>query len=197
MDIDPAAIVLTSRNGVRALAAWPESQAWRTKPVFAVGAATAGEAASVGFTRARSADGDGATLAAHVKNTIAPSAGAILYPAAEERSPVLEDTLRDAGYVIATAVAYRMVPAEALSELVATALRSDSLDGVLLYSRRTASIFVSLVERAGLVDRLRRLQMFVMSEAVKSALGGYPVGGIEVAASPKEDALLNLVPAAC
>lgn len=195
--VDPAAIVVTSRNGIRALSAWPASKAWHPLPLLAVGPATEAAAVATGFTNVTSAAGDGTALAELVKAEFAPSVGTILYPAAEERSPDLEAALLKSGYAVKTVVAYRMVPSDALSEEVLEAFRSGAIDGVLLYSRRTATTFVSHIDRAGLAGLLQHVRMFALSDNVASILAGREVGGIEVAPLPSEDALLSLVPATC
>ena len=191
---DPAAIAVTSRNGVRALAAWPESSAWRKRPLFAVGEATAAAAREAGFSDVRSADGDGAALAAAIVKALPIEAGRILYPAAEARSPVLEETLRAAHFSVDAVVAYRMAAAGSLPTEVTEALRSGSIDGVLLYSKRSAETFLALLDAAGQGAVLARLRLFVMSNAVAAVFRGRDVADVEVAPSPREDDLVGLIP---
>ncbi len=151
--VDPAALAVTSRNGVRALAAWPEAKAWRQLPLFAVGEATAAAAREAGFVDVRSANGDGVALADLIVATRTPADGRILYPAAADRSPLVEQRLSAAGFSVDTVVAYRMVPADVLNDAIVDALTAGELDGALLYSRRSAEIFVGLVDRAGIPER--------------------------------------------
>lgn len=194
--VDPTALAVTSRNGVRALAAWPQSEAWRKLPLFAVGAATAAAAREAGFLDVRSADGDGAALAEMIIASGKPAEGRILYPAAADRSPLFEQRLGEAGFGIDTVAAYRMAPAEALDAEVAAALAGGKLDGILLYSRRSAEVLLGLIDRAGLAETLAQLRLFVMSPAVAAAFAGRAVGRIDVAPEPREDALIGLISAA-
>src|SRR5438270_67626 len=95
----PAAIVVTSRNGVRALNSWPMAEAWRTAlPLFAVGKATAGAAKALGFANVRSADGAVEDLADLVSGSHDRRAGSVLYVAGAARSGDLEGKLRAKGF---------------------------------------------------------------------------------------------------
>jgi uroporphyrinogen-III synthase len=189
---DPAAIAVTSRNGVRALAFMPNAARWTRTPVFAVGEATAEAARRAGFRDVRSAGGDSAGLATLVATELDPAAGTVLYPSAEDRRPELETGLRAAGFRVHAAVAYRMRPATTLAAPVSSALRDRALDGVLLYSARTARTFATLVAAAGLNDALAALTIYAISKATAEA-AAWPDGAlVQVAAHPTEDAIFHL-----
>jgi uroporphyrinogen-III synthase len=151
---DPGAVILTSRNGARALASWPRAARWHSRPVFAVGSATAEAASEAGFTDIRPADGDGAALARLIIGTFDRGDGKLLYAAAEIRSPTMEEALDEAGFEVKSVTAYRMVAARALDPPVARSVASGQIDGVLLYSRRSAAVFLELVVKAGLTAAL-------------------------------------------
>ena len=188
----PAAIVVTSQNGVRALSRWPAVAGWRGAPVFAAGPATARAMAALGFGDVRTGD-DAARLAETVVGELAPDAGPILYPAARDRGGRLERTLAEAGFELTVVEAYRAEAAPALPGAARVALASGSLDGVLLYSRRTATILRALAGAAGLGEALAALAYFVISTQVVDALGA--IGAtIYVAERPDEDSLLALIP---
>ena len=194
IEVDPAAIVVTSRNAVRAIGTWKEVAAWWDRPLFAVGAATASAAVAAGFKDVRAAEGDGAALARLVSGSPDPAGGSVLYPAAEDRSLVMEEMLRAEGFDIEIAVAYRMTAAEGLGSDVVEALRSGALAGILLYSKRSAATFLSLVDKSGLTGALQQLRIFALSPTIASIFAGRAVGRIDVAAAPREDALLSLIP---
>jgi uroporphyrinogen-III synthase len=186
----PAAIAVTSRNGVRALAAWRAASAWRDVPVYAVGTATADCARDAGFSDVHTAAGDAAALAALLRAEFDPRHGAILYLAARDRAAELAELLP--GFAMTTVEAYRGKAATALNPPVADALRSRSIDGVLLFSRRTAQIFANLVTAAGLAPRLTPVTLYALSPQVAepvAALGARVV----VAPQPEEAALLGLL----
>ena len=70
------AVLLTSANGVRALA---EASEQRSSPIFAVGDTTAATAEGLGFTSVTSASGDSAALAGLVRQRLDPRAGPLVH----------------------------------------------------------------------------------------------------------------------
>jgi len=189
----PAALLVTSQNGIRALARWPQARAWRRTPLFAAGAATAREATAFGFTDVRVAAGDADLLANAVHAAIAPGAGPLVYPAARDRAGWLADALTARGYDVNIIEAYRAEIAPRFDEAVRDALMTGGVDGVLLYSRRTANAFAQLATAAALGDRLAGVDYFVLSREVAEGLAALP-GRVHVATRPDEDSLAALIP---
>ena len=149
------ALAFTSANGVRALMAQlhsanrppAERAAWRNLPVFAVGPQTAAAAQAAGFAKIRQATGDVAALAALIarhKDEAAP----VLHIAGRDRAGDLAALLDDEAVAARRAVLYRAEAAQVFSDAAAAALRDgvEPVDGVLLYSQRSAVIFLSLYE---------------------------------------------------
>ncbi len=186
----PAAIALTSRNGVRAIAAWPAAEGWRNVSVYAVGSATAAAARAAGFREVRTADGDGRALAALISRDFDPSRGAVLYAAARERSVELADLLPE--HAVATVEAYRTEPAAELSAATAEAIGSGAVDTVLLYSRRSAEIFCALVAEAGVWHGLAQARLCALSAHVAEPLTDLG-STVLVAPHPDEASLLGLI----
>lgn len=189
----PAAIAVTSRNGVRALAFLPNAARWTRVPVFTVGAATAEAARQAGFANVRSANSDSAALADLISAVLDPAAGEILYPAAEDRRPDLERILPQRGFRVRVAVAYRMTPARSLSPQVAAALAARQVDGVLLYSARTATVFAELIAAAGLNDALAAAGIYAISRATADAAAWPDPSRLRIAGEPSEEAILALL----
>lgn len=190
----PAALVFTSRNAVRAVTLWPQKDAWRGVPAFVVGAATARAAREAGFSDVRPGNGDGVALALLIVVSLNIDAGRVVYPAAEDRAPALEQRLRSAGYTVDVTVAYRMDAETSLPPEVAAALRGGAIDGILFYSGRTAATFRRLVKQAGLLPSLAGIRAFVMSESVAAPLAGLALQEVAIAARPSEGGILSLIP---
>jgi len=190
---EPAAIAFTSANAIVPVEASPASRHWRKLPVFCVGDRTAAAARAAGFADVRSAEGDVAELARLMIGTLSPGFGPILYAAAEQRRGDLDGELVRAGHVVDLVETYRMRPADELPPPAATALRQGTLDGVLLYSNRTALTLWQLAEAAGLGEAVARLPAFALSPAV---LAGLAFETAATAGSPNEDALFALLPPA-
>ncbi len=189
--VAPAAIALTSRNAVRALADWPSAQGWRRLPVYAVGEATAALARAGGFGDVRVGDGDAAGLVRLVRADFDKTAGAILHPAGRDRSADLAQML--AGFTVTTVEAYRAVAVPALDPATVEAIASSAVDGVLFFSRRTAAIFADLVEAAGIAKGLAGTTLFALSQAVAAPLVRLRSAAIKTAARADEDSLMATI----
>jgi uroporphyrinogen-III synthase len=75
-------------------------------------------------------------------------------------------------------------------------IRSGALDGVILMSPRTGSIFAELVAAAGLAESARRLAFFCLSDAVSASLKGLRPMDVRVARRPNAEEVLALVASA-
>jgi uroporphyrinogen-III synthase len=189
----PRALLVTSQNAVKALVRWPRAVGWREVPLFAAGPATAEACRAAGFRDVHAADGGVAALAELAATTLPRGDGTLLYPAARDRTGDLDGILGELGYDVATVVAYRAEAVRRLDGKVRAALAGQTIDGVLLYSRRTAENFRHLVVGAGLEPMLSRMAYYVISQEVAEEL---PVDApVNVAAEPTEASLLALIPA--
>ena len=137
------ALVLTSANAVRAIAAHPRYAALKNLPVFAVGERSAQAAREIGFADVTSADGDATDLAGLVVERVGE--GTLLYLAGEDRAGDLAGDLAAHGLDVRMAVVYRAVPAPSLPDQARAALAAGR-------NRRRAALFQA--QRRGL-SRLR------------------------------------------
>jgi uroporphyrinogen-III synthase len=186
----PAALVLTSTNGVRALSSWPASARWHELPVFVIGATTADACRVAGYRRVRSADGDANALFALIKEELDPRSGMILCAVAEITATDLHGKLARSGYSVRRVVAYRAIGATHLGAEARRALAESALDAALFYSERAAATFAVLVVREGLKKELRTIDFIALSPEVARPLAPLAPRQLVVAAQPDEDALL-------
>jgi uroporphyrinogen-III synthase len=182
-------ILVTSANGVRALAAAIEE---RSIPVFAVGDQTARASRELGFKQVESAGGDVASLAELVTRTLKPANGPLLHAAGAVQAGDLARKLGAEGFQVRIAQLYDARPTAALSQATQAALRNGDIDAAFFYSPRTARTFVEHVRKAGLEDAVRHLTAFALSPAVARELDPVLSGRIRVAAHPTQDALLDV-----
>ncbi len=189
---EPAALIATSRNGVRALTAWPAAAAWRETPLFVTGEGTAQTASEAGFADVRPGGADAAALANRIVRDVLKDGGPILYAAARDRTGALAGGLNAVGYDARTVEAYRAEPVTQLDPAVAEALRAGSIDGILFFSRRTATAFVAAMEAAGLADLLQGVACYALSERVAEPLRRL-APDIRVAAHPDFAGLARLL----
>jgi len=187
------ALVVTSANGARALGrvrTRPDGPAF---PVYAVGAASAAAARAQGFAAVYSASGDVAALAALIRARCAPHAGALLHIAGTRIAGDLGALLARDGFAVRRAVLYDAVPIPSLSDEARRAIAAGGIDAVLLYSPRTARIFVACILAAGLEAACEGMAALCLSPAVAEALGALRFAAVRVAARPDGDALLALL----
>jgi uroporphyrinogen-III synthase len=183
---DVQALVLTSANAVPVLAGTDPG-----RPVFVVGAATARAAQAAGCGDVRTADGDAASLARLIAAECRPDGGALLHLAGTEVRPGLSEALAAAGFEFRRQTVYRAVAASSLPAPVIEAIRSRAIDAVLLFSPRSAAIFVELIARHDLSGYLDRTDALCLSAAVAAACDHLSWARLRVATRPEVEALLR------
>ena len=179
------AVLLTSANGSRALAAATDR---RDVSLFVVGAATASAAKDAGFRDIHSANGDVAGLADLVRTDLDPGCGRLLHVAGRHVASDLSAMLPE--FRVERAVIYQAMTADELPTTVREALVADAVDAALFYSPRTAATFARLVDSAGLVHHCATIAAVCLSQAVADALQNIVFRQVEVAARPNQDCLL-------
>jgi uroporphyrinogen-III synthase len=194
------ALLLTSANGVRALAALlgpppevPEAPEARDLPLLAVGAATAEAARQAGFTNVEFAGGDVAALAALAKTWLDPARGPLLHIAGSRIAGDLAARLGDQGFAVERHCIYRAEASDALSGETHDALASGKIDMVLFFSPRSARAFVKLIRAAALESVLARITAICLSPAVAEEAAGIKWRRIRAASRPEQAALLDEV----
>ena len=185
------AVLATSANGVRAFAARNEK---RAITLYAVGPQTAEAAREAGFARVVSADGDAAALVELVADKADPAKGRLLHAAGAETAGRIRGALQARGFTVETVVLYEAAPLSALPADAERVLREGTLDGVLLFSPRSAKTFAALVGEAGLAQATAPLQAFCISAATAAALSPLSFARVAVAGEPNQSAMLELVP---
>ncbi len=187
------AVLATSANGIRALAA---RTARRDVPLYAVGPQTAEAAEQAGFVTVTHAEGDAAALVEFVAARADPAKGVLLHAAGEETAGRLAQSLQARGFGVEVKVLYGAHPVAVLPQAARTSLENGTLEGVLLFSPRSAKTFSALVTDAGLAAPCGDLTAFCISAATAAALAPLTFGRMAVAGAPNQDAILALLPAA-
>ncbi len=186
------AVLATSANGLRALARRTEARDIR---VLAVGDATARAAAEAGFRTVLSATGDVDALAALAASELDPETGPLLHAAGSRLAGDLGGQLERAGFTYLRRVLYRAETVAALSVESCRALEAGAVDGVLLYSPRTAAVFVELVRDAGLEGAIGGVVAYCLSAAVADRAAGLDWRALRKAVRPDQSALLDAIAA--
>jgi uroporphyrinogen-III synthase len=181
-------VLATSANAFRCL---PEdaSAPLRSLPCFVVGEATLAAARAAGFTCVEAAAGDAASLLALVLER-QTAADRLIYLAGRERRPELEAGLNINARPYLTVEVYGTVPATALSAEVRQALAEGSIDAVVHYSRRSAEVFVRLVQDADVTSGARAARHICLSAAVAEGLTALDGACLRVAHRPDTPSVL-------
>lgn len=192
-DREAQAIVVTSANAVPAL-----SQAvapMRREPrIVAVGPDTASAIRRAGFRRILVAAGTAESVTALVGRRLRPEDGPLLHLAGRDVAGDLIGGLAARGFRLDRVSVYGAEACETLPSRAARLLREGRVGGVLLFSPRSARIFVDLATRAGLHARLHDAAALVISGNTAAAAGDV-WGRIEVAAAPSRAAMAALATA--
>ena len=187
---DVQAILLTSANAVRAL----QPQKINIQlPVFAVGKMTAEAAKSLGFVNVTNASGNVNDLVRSIRNKLRPELGQIVHIAAASVAGDLIGQLKTAGYKVRKITIYETIPTRNFRTKTRDALSTNSLDGVLLYSPRSARTFVDILRRENLSLISKKLNLYALSEAIADAASNLVWQKCFVASEPNENALLQLL----
>ena len=188
-----AAALITSANAARAVSVHRRGGDILRLPVFAVGDRSAEAARAAGFTDVISADGAVADLARLVAGRCAPGGAPLIYLAGEDRAGDLAGDLAAHGIDVRVVAVYRARPAEVLPGDAARALAAGEIDAVLHYSRRSAATLLRLADEAQVLNAVLSLAHYCLSAEVAAPLRERGAGQVEVAASPRETALIDLV----
>ena len=192
-------IVITSRNAVPALSA---SGAPASAAIFCVGARTAAAIEAAGYANVILTATTAAELATQLAAAMAGTDKRFVYLCGADRRPDLEDHLRRKAVSCQPIVVYQAVGKDHLTDTACSGIKTQEIDGVLLYSPRSAALFAQALancqrELAG--PGPQQLHLFCLSPAVAEALkmhwpsAAVPPARLHVAPQPNEQALLQMV----
>ena len=181
------AIAITSANGIRTLKANHHLKSVR---MLTVGPQSLQAANRAGFRHAEAQGGDVAGLADFIGANLRPKTGPILYLSGAETTGDLQARLAALGFDVDRVTLYDAVPADDLGA-AAQALRRSEADAVLLYSPRTARIWVGLAEGTGLVADAKRPHYLCLSENVAAILP--ETWKKSIAETPEDSAMMALL----
>jgi uroporphyrinogen-III synthase len=181
------ALIVTSRNTLRALASRRELAEARKLPLFAVGEATARAAQELGFAQVVKGPGTAASLAELIDRKLNPERGPLVHLTGEAQAFDLKSALEGEGFSLRQPVLYRAVPARALPAEALSLLEAGKLDGAILMSPRTAETF-----KHDVVMQAKRLVCYCLSQAVAEVLAPHGFR-VRVAARPREEDVLALL----
>jgi uroporphyrinogen-III synthase len=184
------ALIITSRNGLQALARSSELDAARSLPVFAVGPGTGSLARDLGFKSVIEGPGRGEELVPLIASSLEPEGGPVLHISGDKVAFDMVGALTGVGFDVRREIVYRSLPATALDAQVAAAIKAGTVDAVILMSPRTANVFVDLATAAGLAAEAGQLRFYCLSAAVADNLAPLGASKVKVARLPNSEEML-------
>ncbi|MBP0111429.1 uroporphyrinogen-III synthase [Bradyrhizobium vignae] len=189
------AVLVTSANAIRAVAAQLRDLGLLELPLFAVGEHTAAAAREAGFVEVIVAGGDAASLREKVmqsaRDKVLKKKSALLYLAGADLSRDLGGELVAEGFRVVTQTTYRMVPVKHLPREVCEGFAAHGIEAVLHYSRRSARAFLDAARDEGVEISALAIPHCCLSDTVAGVLRDAGASQVLVAATPDETALFD------
>ena len=189
----PQALIITSRNALRALKHHPQRHEIFKFPLFLVGANSAEIAEKAGFTNIAAIARNAASLAQIIASQCSPDQGPLLYLSGSQLAFDMEKALGDHGFAVKRTTLYEMKPADGFSNEAKEALRSGAIDAVIHLSPRTATIFSDLIKRHELKSITEKLIHFCLSENIAKNLEHTSIHNIHITANPDISSMIALI----
>ncbi len=189
LEHDPAAVLVTSRHGVHALAALSEL---RDLPLLCVGEATAGVASSAGFTRVTTAGGTTQQMIEYILSSY-DLESRFLYVSAEHVRSDLAEILARQGMLTQRVVVYESLEATQFSDVFCEHLKRQHIDAITFLSQRTAKTFMTLVTKAKLKTQLSGVAACCFSDTVAEPLAKAKWRSVFVAQKPTLASLVECI----
>ncbi len=160
------AVLVSSANAVRALEELGLAEKLHKIPLLAVGEASAAAARSAGFELVESANGDLPALVETATRRLDPESGPLLYLSGKVVSGDLKGQLEERGFTVQREEIYAANAVEKMPAAASAALAQRDVDGVGLFSRRSARIWLSFLSMPGYLELAFDVIHFCLSQAV-------------------------------
>ena len=136
-----------------------------------VGPASAMAATQAGFENVTQTErGDVIGLIEYVRTNLHPQDGSLLYASGTKTSGDLVLELQKSNFQVDRAILYDAVPAAKLPDEICEQIKLKTIDGVLLFSPRTAKIWLSLTKACISSVKLAKLHHYCLSKNVANII---------------------------
>ena len=186
----PDALLITSRHAAVLLKQLPE--AWRSVPIYCVGAATGSSAHDAGFTTIIHGEKDILDLLPMMSEKLSAESR-VVYLAGVETKVDVAALLRVKDIHVESIIAYDAVAETELSPMLREALQQDDLTGVVYFSARSAQVAAELLKGCDVT----KTDAFCLSLAIAGAAGTLPYRSLHACDAPTLDAMVNLIVSRC
>jgi len=159
----PQALIITSKNALRALEGYEEL---KEVPLYVVGDQTARLARERGFLKVLSASGTTQELTKLILDHAHPEKGVLYHFAGEIMKGNIVHELRFRGFDAERHIVYHIQEAENLPEPLLLDLQNEKISHVMFFSPHTTTIFVKLIIKNALEKIASRMTALCLSQDV-------------------------------
>jgi len=140
----PQALIITSKNALRAMKAYEEL---KEIPLYTVGDQTATIAQQMGFSKVLNASGTSRELTELILKHAHPEKGRLYHLSGELIKTDIVNTLQSKGFQAERHIVYRIQAAKDLPPPLLSSLQNKKISHVMFFSPHTTSIFVTLLKK--------------------------------------------------
>lgn len=187
------AIIVTSKNTLRSIEASHQTSLFHNVPFICVGEKTAESARELGLETIDATLEDVDQLIGWIQENVVPEIGPLMYLHGDVVAKDLKTILEAHKYTVYHQKTYNMNESQIFSQRTVDLLQRQVFHGIVFFSPRTAYTFVNIVKKFGLEVHLAVVNALCLSQSIADEIKGLSWKTIQVAHSPKEDALLELL----
>jgi uroporphyrinogen-III synthase len=166
---NPQALIVTSKNAIRALTKYNDL---KKIPLYAVGDKTAELATQSGFLNVLTASGTSQDLIQLIVKIEQRNKGILWHLSGEMVKGNIVESLTNAGFEAKRQIVYRIEDATNLPASLHMKLKNHSLSHVLFCSSRTTSVFINLLKKKKLEKSTCQMIALCLSEDIKEKILG-------------------------
>lgn len=186
-------VLITSKQALKSLTRLPEFPVFQKIELICAGEKTAELAQEVGIQKVFVAGEAVDQMMTWIKDNRTLARGPFLYLHGDVVTKDIRTHLEESGYQVLTQKIYEMVEAQTFSSQTLDLIQRKIFHGITFFSPRTARIFVSMAHKFKLETCFSKTYAFCLSSAVAQEIEVFSWQGIEIAKSPTEAALMELL----
>lgn len=183
---NPQALIITSKNALRAI---DSIESLKTVPLYVVGDQTARFARDQGYKVIHNASGTSEELLQLILKKASPDQGILWHLSGKVMKGDLVGSLCAHEFEARRQVVYEMCSPQTLPEALYSALSEKKISHILFFSPHTTKIFVSLIKKCGLEDKMHSIEALCLSKDVEDEVQGTRWKKIWVSPQPTQKSL--------
>ncbi len=190
-----SALVFTSANGVRALKTSPDFEKFKKTPCYAVGEHSAQLAIDYGFKLWGQGKNDVVSLAKLIKKDYKDRElnKPLLHISGVDNAGNLSETLFKVEIIVKRIQAYKMIEESSITSEIKQSFITKQIDAILLYSARSANIFVKNMKDWGFLQKISHIPIYCLSKNIATSVDSDYLKHVYFVSQPDEMQLLELM----